>query len=67
MGDRSAHKIRTEYLRAVLRQDVGFFDTDVSAGDIMHGISTDVAQIQEVMAEKVYTVLSLYILFKIIP
>ncbi|GFZ11657.1 ABC transporter family protein [Actinidia rufa] len=52
VGERSAHRIRTEYLRAVLRQDVGFFDTRVSTGDIMHGISSDVAQIQEVMGEK---------------
>lgn len=51
-GERSAHRIRTEYLKAVLRQDVSFFDTDVSTSDIMHGISSDVAQIQEVMAEK---------------
>ncbi|KAK9282140.1 hypothetical protein L1049_005052 [Liquidambar formosana] len=52
VGERSAQRIRTEYLRAVLRQDIGFFDTDVSTGDIMHGISSDVAQIQEVMGEK---------------
>ncbi|KAH7547039.1 hypothetical protein FEM48_Zijuj01G0264700 [Ziziphus jujuba var. spinosa] len=52
VGDRSAQRIRTEYLRAVLRQDVGFFDTETTTGDIMHGISSDVAQIQEVMGEK---------------
>lgn len=53
MGERSAQRIRREYLRAVLRQDISFFDTETSAGDIMHGISSDVAQIQEVMGEKV--------------
>lgn len=53
MGDRSAQQIRTKYLRAVLRQDISFFDTKISTGDIMHGISSDVAQIQEVMGEKV--------------
>lgn len=52
-GERSAHRIRTEYLRAVLRQDIAFFDTGINTGDIMHGISSDVAQIQEVMGEKV--------------
>ncbi|KAK4427430.1 ABC transporter B family member 19 [Sesamum alatum] len=52
VGERSAHRIRTEYLRAVLRQDIGFFDMELSTSDIMHGISSDVAQIQEVMAEK---------------
>ncbi|KAM3323430.1 hypothetical protein P3S67_004581 [Capsicum chacoense] len=41
--ERSAHKIRTKYLRAVLRQDIGFFDTELNTGEIMHGISSDVA------------------------
>ncbi|KAL5995751.1 hypothetical protein ACLOJK_025820 [Asimina triloba] len=53
VGERSAQRIRTEYLRAILRQDIGFFDTRISTGDIMHGISSDVSQIQEVMSEKV--------------
>ncbi|KAH7656479.1 Xenobiotic-transporting ATPase protein [Dioscorea alata] len=52
VGERSSQRIRTEYLRAILRQDIGFFDTEVTTGDIMHGISSDVAQIQEVMGEK---------------
>ncbi len=53
VGERSAHRIRTMYLRAVLGQDISFYDTEVSTGDVMHGISSDVAQIQEVMGEKV--------------
>lgn len=52
VGELSAYRIRTKYLRAVLRQDIGFFDTDISTSDIMHGISSDVAQIQEVLGEK---------------
>ncbi|XP_022724388.1 ABC transporter B family member 19-like [Durio zibethinus] len=52
VGERSAQRIRTKYLRAILRQDISFFDTEVSTGDIMHGISSDVAHIQEVMGEK---------------
>ncbi|CAK7356473.1 unnamed protein product [Dovyalis caffra] len=52
VGERSAHRIRNMYLRAVLRQDITFYDTQVSTSDIMHGISSDVAQIQEVMGEK---------------
>ncbi|KAK7349323.1 hypothetical protein VNO77_06601 [Canavalia gladiata] len=52
VGERSAQRIRTEYLRAVLRQDISFFDTEINTGDIMHGIASDVAQIQEVMGEK---------------
>lgn len=53
VGERSSQRIRTEYLRAVLRQDISFFDTEINTGDIMHGIASDVAQIQEVMGEKV--------------
>ncbi|KAF7814001.1 ABC transporter B family member 19-like [Senna tora] len=52
VGERSAQRIRSEYLRAVLRQDIAFFDTDTTTADIMHGIASDVAQIQEVMGEK---------------
>ncbi|KAI3521330.1 hypothetical protein L1887_10793 [Cichorium endivia] len=52
VGERSAHRIRTAYLRSILRQDVTFFDTETSTSEIMHGISSDVAQIQEVMGEK---------------
>ncbi|KAI4355397.1 hypothetical protein L6164_004176 [Bauhinia variegata] len=52
VGERAAQRIRIEYLRAVLRQDISYFDTEVSTGDIMHGVASDVAQIQEVMGEK---------------
>ncbi|XP_054780989.1 ABC transporter B family member 19-like [Prosopis cineraria] len=52
VGERSAQRIRREYLRAVLRQDISFFDTEISTADIMHGIASDVAQIQEVMGDK---------------
>lgn len=67
VGERSAQRIRTKYLRAVLRQDIGFFDTEVSTSDIMHGISSDIAQIQEVMGEKVNPLRSFLILLPIIP
>ncbi|KAK4269041.1 hypothetical protein QN277_022248 [Acacia crassicarpa] len=52
IGERSAQRIRREYLRSVLRQDISFYDTEISAADIMHGIASDVAQIQEVMGDK---------------
>uniref|UniRef100_A0A0D3FEM6 Uncharacterized protein n=1 Tax=Oryza barthii TaxID=65489 RepID=A0A0D3FEM6_9ORYZ len=52
IGERSALRMRREYLKAVLRQEIGFFDTEVSTGEVMHSISGDVAQIQEVMGEK---------------
>ncbi|MED6113962.1 hypothetical protein PIB30_075681 [Stylosanthes scabra] len=59
-GERSAQTMRTQYLRAVLRQDISFFDTEINTGDIMHGIASDFAQIQEVMGEKVLILLLIY-------
>ncbi|CAL5035263.1 unnamed protein product [Urochloa decumbens] len=52
IGERSALRIRREYLKAVLRQEIGFFDTEMSTGEVMQSISSDVAQIQDVMGEK---------------
>lgn len=53
IGERSALRMRREYLKAVLRQEVGFFDTEVSTGEVMQSISSDVAQIRDVMGDKV--------------
>ncbi|PNT78029.1 hypothetical protein BRADI_1g72517v3 [Brachypodium distachyon] len=52
VAERSALRVRREYLKAVLRQEIGFFDTEVSTGEVMQSISSDVAQIQEVMGDK---------------
>ncbi|WVZ83469.1 hypothetical protein U9M48_030611 [Paspalum notatum var. saurae] len=52
IGERSALRMRREYLKAVLRQEVAFFDTEVSTGEVMQSISSDVAQIEDVMGEK---------------
>lgn len=53
MGERSAQRIRSQYLKAILRQDITIFDKEISTGDVMHGIASDVAKIQEIMGEKV--------------
>jgi ATP-binding cassette subfamily B (MDR/TAP) protein 1 len=53
IGERSALRMRREYLKAVLRQEIGFFDTEVSTGEVMQSIASDVAQIQDVMGDKV--------------
>lgn len=52
-GERQAARIRSLYLRAVLRQDVGYFDTEVKTGEIMERISSDSVIIQDAMSEKV--------------
>ena len=46
--------MRTRYLKAVLRQDVGYFDLNVtSTAEIVTSVSNDSLIIQEVISEKV--------------
>ncbi|RVW82613.1 ABC transporter B family member 19 [Vitis vinifera] len=42
-----------KYLEAVLKQDVGFFDTDARTGDIVFSVSTDTLLVQDAISEKV--------------
>ncbi|XP_057835072.2 ABC transporter B family member 19 [Cryptomeria japonica] len=52
-GERQVGKWRKKYLEAVLKQDVGFFDTDAGTGDIVFSISTDTLLVQDAISEKV--------------
>ncbi|KAG6533780.1 ABC transporter B family member 19 [Zingiber officinale] len=52
-GERQASALRCKYLEAVLRQDVGFFDTDARTGDIVFSVSTDTLLVQDAISEKV--------------
>jgi len=46
--------MREKYLRAVLRQDVGYFDLHVtSTSDVITSVSSDSFVIQDVLSEKV--------------
>lgn len=45
--------LRKKYLDAVLKQDVGFFDTDARTGDIVFSVSTDTLLVQDAISEKV--------------
>ncbi|KAJ7272101.1 hypothetical protein O6H91_Y395100 [Diphasiastrum complanatum] len=44
--------MRIEYLKAILKQDVGFFDTQAKTGDIVDSISTSTVVVQEAISEK---------------
>lgn len=47
-------RIRYKYLEAVLRQEVGFFDSqEATTSEIINSISKDTSLIQEVLSEKV--------------
>ncbi|CAO2816270.1 unnamed protein product [Amaranthus hypochondriacus] len=52
-GERQAGTLRKKYLEAVLKQDVGFFDTDARTGDIVFTVSTDTLLVQDAISEKV--------------
>ncbi|ESQ32653.1 hypothetical protein EUTSA_v10003534mg [Eutrema salsugineum] len=53
LGERQTAKMREKYLRAVLRQDVGYFDLHVtSTSDVVTSVSSDSLVIQDVLSEK---------------
>ena len=54
-GERQAARIRSLYLKTILRQDVGFFDKEINTGEIVGRMSGDTVLIQEAMGEKVFT------------
>jgi len=63
-GERQAAKMRERYLRAVLRQDVGYFDLHVtSTSDIITSVSSDSLVIQDFLSEKVFNFYLSYFLF----
>jgi ATP-binding cassette subfamily B (MDR/TAP) protein 1 len=51
-GDHIASKIRQEYLRAILRQNIGYFDR-VGAGELTASITSDINIIQDGISQKV--------------
>lgn len=52
-GERQASRVRNLYLRAVLGQDIGYFDNETSTGEIIERLSNDTVIIQDAMGEKV--------------
>jgi ATP-binding cassette subfamily B (MDR/TAP) protein 1 len=56
-AERQTYCIRKEYLKAILRQEVGFFDNkDASSTtfEVVSTISSDAHFIQDTIAEKVF-------------
>lgn len=52
-GERQAARIRSTYLKTILRQDVGFFDVETNTGEVVGRMSGDTVLIQDAMGEKV--------------
>ncbi|KAM5568507.1 hypothetical protein ABKV19_016192 [Rosa sericea] len=62
-GERQAARIRSLYLKTILRQDVGFFDQEINSGEIVGRMSGDTVLIQEAMGEKVGSFIQLVATF----
>jgi len=52
-GERQSARIRSLYLNAVLRQDIAFFDTELTTGQAVSRMSSDTLVIQDALGEKV--------------
>ncbi|KAF7012919.1 hypothetical protein CFC21_027064 [Triticum aestivum] len=52
-GERQASLIRSEYLKSVLRQDISFFDTEMTTGQVVSKMSGDTVLVQDAIGEKV--------------
>lgn len=52
-GERQAARIRGLYLKAILRQDIAFFDKGTTTGEVIGRMSGDTILIQDAMGEKV--------------
>ncbi|KAF8676219.1 hypothetical protein HU200_047090 [Digitaria exilis] len=58
-GQRQSARIRSLYLTAVLRQDIAFFDTELTTGQAVSRMSSDTLVIQDALGEKAGKLLQL--------
>jgi len=53
-GERQSAKIRAKYLRAILRQNVGYFDDESSSTSaVVNSVSAETMVVQQAISEKV--------------
>lgn len=52
-GERQSTRLRSLYLEAVLRQDIAFFDVEMTTGEAASRMSADTVLIQDALGEKV--------------
>ena len=52
-SERQLARLRLAYLKSVLRQEIAAFDTDLTSGKIISGISNHMSIIQDAIGEKV--------------
>ena len=65
-AERQASRMRARYLKAVLRQDVGYFDLHVtSTAEVITIVSSDSLVILDVISEKVRSLIQFMLYFSI--
>ncbi|XP_057550281.1 ABC transporter B family member 11-like isoform X2 [Amaranthus tricolor] len=52
-GERQAARMRNLYLKTILRQDIAFFDKEITTGEVIGRMSGDTVLIQDALGEKV--------------
>jgi ATP-binding cassette, subfamily B (MDR/TAP), member 1 len=52
-SERQLSRLRLAYLKAVLNQEIGAFDTELTSGKVITGISKHMSVIQDAIGEKV--------------
>lgn len=57
-GERQSARIRRLYLKAILRQDIAYFDEKVSTGEVIEKMSSDTLLIHDAIGE-VFIILSI--------
>ncbi|KAJ0695250.1 putative ABC transporter type 1, transmembrane domain-containing protein [Helianthus annuus] len=62
-SERQLTKLRLAYLKAVLKQEIGAFDTELTNGKIITGISSHMSIIQDAIGEKLGHFLSCFATF----
>jgi len=50
-GERQATRIRSLYLKSVLKQDMTFFDVETTTGQVVSSISSDTTLIQDAIGD----------------
>ncbi|GFH13376.1 uncharacterized protein HaLaN_09250, partial [Haematococcus lacustris] len=51
-GNRQTSRLRQQYLQAVLRQNVAYFDTQATTGTLLQGLNSDSAAVEAAISEK---------------
>ncbi|KAH7855870.1 hypothetical protein Vadar_029896 [Vaccinium darrowii] len=62
-GERQAARIRSLYLKTIMRQDIAFFDKETNTGEVVSRMSGDTVSIQDAMGEKVGKFIQLLVTF----